>query len=383
MEQVDLSVVVPVYNVENYLEACLDSILNQSFYVGEIICVDDGSTDKSFYILQKYAEKYSRIRIIRKENGGIVSARKAGVLAATGKYVTYVDADDWIEKNMYMEMMCLLKSEDADIVTSGCIRDYETHCIIENENVKPGIYYGDSLTNELLMKMIDTDSFFRSNISMHIYNKIYERNLLTKFQLKVDEFVNVAEDAACIYPCILNSKKVAVTGKAYYHYCMRTDSTMGTKKRDEFLRYQILFEGLYKEFALCQNRVSNIMVQFQNLKYYVLMLQCLDKIMKYNGTTLFPVGNIQKNDRIVVYGAGRFGVELVDWLKRNNFNVVNWVDKKTKANVNSIESLKEGNFDKIIIAVLLNDIVTQIKNELESQGFDKEIIYAVNCKMFE
>ena len=98
---VPVSVIVPVYNTERYLAKCLDSIIAQTMRDIEIICVDDGSTDSSLEILTAYAGKDARIRVIHKENGGLVSARKAGIKAARGTYIGYVDSDDWIEPRMY------------------------------------------------------------------------------------------------------------------------------------------------------------------------------------------------------------------------------------------------------------------------------------------
>ena len=114
-----LSVVVPVYNVALYLRQCLDSILVQTRPVQEIICVDDGSTDDSGKILDEYARNHERVRVIHKENAGLVSARKAGIAIVETPYTTYVDSDDWIDANMYEELMEIAVREDADVVTSG------------------------------------------------------------------------------------------------------------------------------------------------------------------------------------------------------------------------------------------------------------------------
>ena len=114
-----LSVIVPVYNMEKYLSRCLDSIIDQTLQDIEIVCVDDGSTDSSPVILQSYAEKDSRIHIISKQNGGLVSARKAGVKAATGKYIGYVDSDDWIDPVMYESMCDCADNHQADMVSGG------------------------------------------------------------------------------------------------------------------------------------------------------------------------------------------------------------------------------------------------------------------------
>lgn len=377
-----LSVIVPVYNVEQYIGRCLDSICNQTYGNLEIICVNDGSTDHSLEIIQEYAKSDSRIQIVMKENGGLVSARKAGVQKASGEYATYVDSDDWIEQNMYADMMRLCSETKADIITSGCIRDYGTHIVLEKENIRPGIYEGENLRKEIWMRMIDTETFFRSNISIHLYNKIYRKDLLKHYQCKVDDYVNVGDDAACVYPCVLNARKIAITEKCYYHYCMRANSTMGTKKADELDRYQILFRDLHNEFQAHYNEVSNIYDQFLNFRYYVLLLQCARKILRYDNGVLYPFGKISREERIIVYGAGRFGIELKDWLQENGFNVISWVDKNSGGEVEPVDTILHSGYDKILIAVLLQDIVSQIKRELAQKGNDLIKVYTVKQSLF-
>ena len=113
-----LSVVIPIYNVEKYLRRCLDSVLNQNYDNMEIICVDDGSTDKSGLIADEYAQKDSRIQVIHKKNGGLVSARKAGTAVSKGSYITGIDSDDYIDADVYGEMMRSIMDADADLITS-------------------------------------------------------------------------------------------------------------------------------------------------------------------------------------------------------------------------------------------------------------------------
>ena len=335
-----LSVVIPVYNVEAYLDRCVESVLGQTYKNLEIILVDDGSTDCSGVICDKYVAKDARVNVIHKENGGLVSARKEGVLAARGKYATYVDSDDWIEKNMYEEMMDAIQKAEADVVTSGCIRDYGNHCIMEYEDIPFGVYEGECLRNEFWTRMINLNCFFKSNISIHIYNKIYERNLLVKYQCMVNDYINVLEDAACVYPCLLNAKKIAVTGKSYYHYCMRENSTMGSKRADEYSRFQVLFKGLNERFLKQRMNVPNIMIQGKFLQYYAFMLQCAENVVCYEGEILFPFGRVEKDEKVVVYGAGRFGCEMKDLLERKQWcNVVGWIDKTEKNGAKSVEHL--------------------------------------------
>lgn len=114
---------VPVYNNEKFLEVCIESILNQTYLGLEIILVDDGSTDSSGQACDAYALKDSRVRVIHKRNEGACYARRDGILAAEGEYITFVDSDDWIEADMYEKLYGLLLENQADIITSGFVRN--------------------------------------------------------------------------------------------------------------------------------------------------------------------------------------------------------------------------------------------------------------------
>ena len=137
-----VSIVVPVYNVQEYLKRCVDSILAQTYENMEIILVDDGSKDSSGQICDSYAEKDNRIRVIHKENGGSNSARLAGVRAAMCEYICFVDSDDWIEPVMIEKMMEAAEREQADIVASGIYVDEPVRPWIWKNGIRQGVYKG-------------------------------------------------------------------------------------------------------------------------------------------------------------------------------------------------------------------------------------------------
>ena len=376
-----LSVVIPVYNVEPYLERCLDSILVQSYQPDEIICVDDGSTDKGLEILKKYAEKDKRFKVIHKENGGVVSARKAGILVAEGRYSTCIDPDDWIEKDMFEKLMKKIMLSDADMVTSGAIREYGHYRMEDNELLPPGVYEGDKLLNDFQTKIIATDVFFENNIKFVFWGKIFRTDLLRKYQLLVDDRINVGDDAACVFACMLNAKKVVVSGENYYHYCIRHNSIMGTIEKNELSKIRILFDYLYGVFAEKKETVSNIMVQYEILKLYFWFMRGIENAISYKQGILFPFGKIDKFDRVILYGKGRIGAQLKQWIENNtSFEIVDWVDS-ADANVDDVLFHKE--YDKIIVVVIRHMIHQQIKNELIEKGIEESKIYTMNVHCME
>ena len=378
-----LSVIIPVYNAGNYIRRALESVLSQSYAVHEIVCVDDGSTDESLDILKEYVGKDERIKVIHKENGGSTSARKAGVLEAHGKYIAFVDADDFIEANMYEEMMSLALEYDADLVTSGLIRDYGDSSTVNHEKLEKGIYVAGETKEKMLCSLIDTKSFYKTSISPSLCNKIFRTEILRAVQINVDDRVIVGDDDAVIYPFLFKAKRVVVSGKSYYHYCIReSGSNLGVERTDDLEAYGILFTHLEEAFREADKPGLKLMKQFQILKTYFLMLKFPKEVLKYDGEILYPFGKINKEDRILLYGAGKFGVEMKKYLEGQGFHIVGWVDKS--ANRPEIIRPKEIGcieFNCLIITVLISDTVEQIKAELERMGVPDKKIICVNVGM--
>lgn len=376
---IELSVIIPVYNVEDYLERCIDSILNQSYSVGEIICVNDGSTDHSGEILNRLALGNAKIKVIHKKNGGHVSARKAGLAIAKGKYIAFVDSDDWVEPCMYEMLMRQMLCHDAELVTSGLIRDYGHGSVVENEMIPRGVYESDRLLTEVKMKMIDTHVFYRSNINVHLTNKIYKRDLIIKHLSCVDERITVGEDAACIYPCILDAKKIVVTGMNFYHYCIHNSSVMGRICEDEYQRLVILFTYLKCIFEQYSAVIGNILDQYYMLEKYYIFLRVPDKSIAFANGVLYPYGKIDRHNKMVIYGRGRFGIALHTLLVDKEYcDVLAWTDSAELYD-KKIEDVVWGNyFDKVVVAVLLYDVAREIFENLVKMGVDKEKIMLIN-----
>ncbi len=378
-QQPMLSIVVPVYNVEDYLRRCLDSILAQTFQDYEVICVDDGSTDGSLGILKEYEKKDSRIKVIQKENGGQTSARKVGVTKAVGSYVAFVDADDWIQSEMYHELIVKAEKYQVDMVTSGDIRDYGDHIVYDYEQIREGFYEAANLIQNLQGEIIETKKFFRTNISPHVYNKIYRKELVQEVQEGVNESIRIGEDAVLVYECILKAKKIFVLHACFYHYCIRENSVMGVKKESEEMGYEALWQWVMRLGEEYKDKVSNISQQLQNYYTYILLLRDAKRIVTYTNGVLYPYGEVKPEEELVIYGAGKFGKELYHVLKNNrNLNLVAWIDKNAGGEIQNIEILKYMVYDKVLIAVLQGNVVDDIMNDLKEYQIPEEKIMIIN-----
>lgn len=213
-----ISIIVPIYNVEQYLIQCIESILEQSLSNIEIILVDDGSKDNSGNICDEYARRDSRIRVIHKENGGLVSARKAGLELATGDYIAYVDGDDFIESNMYEVMYAKAVQENADIVIVGYLADNGQKLSQKKNVIASGVYKGDDM-QELYSKMLYSGKFYVPGIIPAVWNKLFKKEVLYDCQMNVPNEIQMGEDVACTYRSIMNAKVVMIDNDFYpYHY---------------------------------------------------------------------------------------------------------------------------------------------------------------------
>lgn len=209
-----ISIIVPIYNVEDYLSRCIESILSQTYENLEIILVNDGSTDNSIDICKKYLEIDSRLKLIIKENGGLSSARNKGLENATGKYIAFVDSDDWIDKEMFKTMLNVAKNESADIVQCGVKK------IKENGKVERILYSYDNKynCNEDIL-----EAHFQDKISVTVWNKLYRREIVEGIRM-IEGKNN--EDNMYSIEVLLSTNKVVCINDAYYNYLQRTNSIM-------------------------------------------------------------------------------------------------------------------------------------------------------------
>lgn len=246
-----LSVVVPAYNVESYIRECVDSILKQSFSDFEVILVDDGATDMTGEICDAYADSDKRVRVLHKENGGLVSARKAGIDKARGLYIAYVDGDDWIAPNMFEELCGCAEREKADIVIADFICAYNSRSEFLTQNIKAGSYSGKELTESVYSHMLCSGEYFSFGFQPSVCGKIIKKEILCENQMKVDEHIKLGEDAACFYPCLLAAERVCYLKEHYFYYYRMRDTSISHTMIKSYYTKEILtlVGGLQDRFS--------------------------------------------------------------------------------------------------------------------------------------
>lgn len=209
-----LSVIVPVYNVEDYLRKCVESILNQTFTDFELLLVDDGSTDGSGELCEEFALLDKRVKVFHQRNGGLSVARNTGIKNATGKFLSFVDSDDWIEKDMYAGMLSVLSFDNGiDVVVCGHrvvteSGDVEERVVFSKSALFPGVD-----ATMLILKDEEMPSF--------AWNKIYRKELFEYISFPPNR---IYEDTATTYKVFHVARKVFVIDKIYYNYLRRQGS---------------------------------------------------------------------------------------------------------------------------------------------------------------
>ncbi len=215
------SVVVPIYNIEQYLRKCVDSILSNTYKNIEVILVDDGSPDGCPQICDMYAEKDKRVRVIHKENGGLVSARQAGVEFATGDYIFCVDGDDWVADNYFEANYKVVLEYRPDIICSGYICAKGMQQIKRKLPYPLGYYNKTKIVEEIYPILIENEN--GRYFSPQIWAKAF-KTALYKQQQQVDSLVSVGEDHACTKPCIFHAESMFLMEDCLYYYRMNPNS---------------------------------------------------------------------------------------------------------------------------------------------------------------
>lgn len=380
-----VSVIVPIYGIERYIGLCIESILNQTYTNLEIILVDDGSPDRCGEICDLYARKDSRIRVIHKPNGGLVSARKAGLLASHGAYIGYVDGDDWIGPGFYSALVTLAVISDADLVAAGQSRDLFSKSAHFLHTIPPGLYEGQRL-EQLQREMLSHGAFYRPGITTYVWNKLFRREVLLQPQLAVDERITIGEDGAVTYPALMNCRRVYVADNCAYHYRQREDSMLKKSRsfREEARGLRLLYEHL---LAFAQSQPESYGLRRQVVDYLLgICIMRSGGMLPPGGEDFSPFGCRLEGKDVVIYSAGTFGQQLVNRFgEAGKCRVVGWIDddyweyRRCCLDVDPVESITERTYDYVLVATVDCAVAEQIKNRLLDCGVSGSRILTVNC----
>ena len=299
MDNVLISVIVPVYNTEKYVKKCIDSLVNQSLKSIEIIIVDDGSTDNSGHIIDTYKE--DNVTVIHKANGGSISAKKVGIGIAKGKYVTFVDSDDWVDTSLYNNIAD--KTDDADIYIYGLTYVYpDGNNKIEINNTLSGEYANEEL-RRVKNKALFCDKIGCFGILPSMCTKLYKKELLADYILTVNDDIRMGEDVVNTYPVLCKAKKIIINNEecGYYYRQEVTDAMTSRYRFEENNRINNLFHDLYNYFSN-----NNYGYMLEQLPYYLAFLM---NIQFVGELSYLRFTNLSKKVKNIKY------LYSLDWIK--------------------------------------------------------------------
>lgn len=386
-----VSIIVPVYNVEKYLRQCLDSICGQTYRNIEVILVDDGSTDGCYEICEEYKKKDLRVKVLHKMNAGAVRARKDGLEIASGQYIAYVDSDDWIEVDMIGKLRATMEREQTDVIMCGRYEDTENSSREVYHGVEEGRYNKEELLEKVYPRMIVNGRFFEWGLFPGMWDKLFRRECLEPFQMLVDDRLTMGDDAACVYPCLLNVNSIYILRECLYHY-RQTPLSMVKRTLDiqtEREKFRILYQSVY-----------NILEQYKDFfdlreqwRKYLLFLMVARADVLYEGIEkldcLFPYPDVRKGSRIVIYGAGTYGQRLYHYLKRTGFcTVAAMADRnyrelqKQGLPVISPDRIKDYEYDSIVIAICFAKTREIVLHDLRER-YPQSNIYTINEELIK
>lgn len=376
-----ISVIVPIYMIDRYVGLCTESILNQTYKNLEILLVDDGSKDRCSEICDLYASKDSRIKVIHKPNGGLVSARKAGLRESNGEHITYVDGDDWIGEGFIEGLLTAAENSGADMVCAGYTRDLFSKTARFSNNLPSGVYEGDKL-RDLWKKMISLQPYYRTGISTYVWNKLFKRKILIDAQSTVDNRISLGEDGAVTYPALLKCKKVTVIDNVAYHYRQREDSMLkqntGYSSDAQKLKY------LYDYLLSWASTTDEDLKINEQITDYVLSMALIRSGGRLPVDDFSTFDKAYYNKDVVIFSAGTFGQQLVNRFKETRHcNVVGWIDddyweyRRCCLDVDPVESITGIKYDFILVATVDATVAEKAESRLCDLGVSPDKILKV------
>ncbi len=399
MREECISIIIPAYNVDKFLAKCIDSILAQTYSKLQIIIVDDGSTDETGNIADEYAKNDLRVMVIHQCNAGLVRARKVGVNAARGKYVMYVDADDYVDARWIERMVELQKANDADIVSAGYYLNSEVNKekrdmddmsvandVLKNEQIVISSYAAGVYRAEDLWETMLFDNGDECNLIPFLWCKLWRREILIEAQNMADDRIVFAEDVAVTYPAVLLAQKVVITDYVGYHYVQHRSSISHNRSNNEYECLDLLYHHLSSVF---KHHImhEHLLDELRGYMKSACLQRCIEMFDKNapEGVTLLPWGGMNTGKSIIIYGAGRIGQSVYDYIKNSQAVYISaWVDKAYELyeelgmEVESTDVIAKKKFDYIIIAVNRKKLSDMIVNQLVDCGVEATKIRCID-----
>ncbi len=433
--EIKVSVVMAVYNAEKYLSKALDTVIAQTLKEIEIICVDDGSTDRSLMILEEYRKKDNRIKVLRhlEKTDGAAAARNLGMAEASGKYLSFLDSDDFFEPDMLEKAYYKAEEDNSEVVVFDAFvyderlkREFKETWVLNHANL-PG--HSPFLPEEC------SNTLFRISMGA-AWNAIFSRELVTRNNIKF-ESIHHTDDQVFVYLSYCHANRISILDERLLHYrknVATSQSSMAVVHPEAgymaplVLKNKLEEKGLYQQYknalielaleiahwhieritdwtVFCtlynalkdkyfkeldvfdadENTIEKNEIKWRDMvdKYsaeeYLLKVNAVNEEKKYLESIPLEVSGESK---VVIYGAGVFGKEFFKRVFGNGiFRIVSWVDRNAESigyPVKPVDSLKETEYDFIFVVIKYERVFEAIKKDLVALGIDESKIVWVN-----
>ncbi len=356
---IKVSVIVPIYNAEKYLEKCLDSVVNQTLKDIEIILVNDGSTDGSEEICKKYLSD-SRVQYYYKENEGLAAARADGIEKAKGEYIGFVDSDDWLKLHTYEKMYSCALTNSADIVFCNCIENEDGY--VFTPEMAEGAYNREQIKNEILTKTLAYIGKDGGKRAVRWSNclRIYKRETLEKNNIRFDRRLRRSQDLQLTYEATLAAQNYYYISEPLYHNRVVGDSLSRGYTKNMWKLYTYLIEILYKD---TENFKEMDLMNQMHLRAFFFVTDCIENEMKPlcpndTATKIKLIKEIM-DDPICQRFYGHIPVEKLNPLYRKYYELI--MQKKAKEILTFTKNYKKKQELKKKFFVPLMDALTENK----------------------
>lgn len=333
-----ISVIVPVYNVEKYIDKCMESIRNQTYQNLEIILVDDESPDNCPQICDNYAKKDNRIKVIHKKNAGLGFARNSGLDVATGEFVAFVDSDDYLDLNRFKNMIDLIKQSNADVCLEGMCREGNGKVEILSNVFAGTCFEGEEIINTLLPALIGADQTDKHYVGVSVCRGLYKRSLIENNKVRFEsERLWASEDMIFNLSLYKYVNKAIMSGDSGYYYRLNDGSLTHTADKNKFEKYDQLYNRVVeesKEFNSANEIIKRIQLTYvfdykAVMKEFANQLDGKESIKLFKDITYrklfskvikdYSTKNLPIKKRLFFYAARRhMGKALYYMIKKNN-----------------------------------------------------------------
>lgn len=289
-----VSIIIPVYNVEQYLDECMQSVFHQTYEKLDIVLVDDGSIDQSSKMCDVYAKQDGRVQVIHKENGGLVSAWMTGVKKARGDYLIFMDSDDWVDLDMVEELVCYTEGSSKEIICSNYIIEKRNKSIYVKQSMKPGIYDREDIVTKIHPYMMGLEN---RRIHCSRCMKLFSKSLITENMKYSKQEITMGEDMNITFPALLDAERIVVLDEGYYYHYRLVESSMIHKYNSKlYSNNTLLYKTLREivEYKSAEGKLKQKEVLLNGLqKEYVFLLFYIVK-NELRGPWKGCIGRIQK-----------------------------------------------------------------------------------------